>query len=74
MSYPIHRVHEEEVEDNQMNQIQRVMQIITAKDKMGQKVNRIYFPKILMLNMILTKSKINMLNLVQKKKQRNRRN
>ena len=28
-----------------MNQIQRVMQIITAKDKMGQKVNRIYFPK-----------------------------
>jgi len=41
----IHRVHEEEVEDNRMNQIQRVMQIITAKDKMGQKVNRIYFPK-----------------------------
>ena len=42
----IHRVHEEEMEDNRMNQIQRVMQIITAKDKKtGQKVNRIYFPK-----------------------------
>jgi len=41
----IHRVHEEEMEDNRMNQIQNVMNIITAKDKEGNKVNKIYFPK-----------------------------
>ena len=41
----IHRVHEEEVEDNRMNQIQRVMQIITAKDKMGTKSKSYLFPK-----------------------------
>ena len=41
--YPlIHRVHEEEMEDNRMNQIQNVMNIITAKDKEGNKVNKIY--------------------------------
>ena len=41
----IHRVNEEEMEDNRMNQIQSVMSIITAKDKKtGDKMNRIYFP------------------------------
>ena len=41
----IHRVNEEEMEDNRMNQIQSVMIIITAKDKKtGDKMNRIYFP------------------------------
>ena len=41
----IHRINEEEMEDNRMNQIQSVMSIITAKDKKtGDKMNRIYFP------------------------------
>jgi hypothetical protein len=41
----IHRINEEEMEDNRMNQIQSVMSIITAKDKKtGEKMNRIYFP------------------------------
>tara|TARA_B100000085_G_scaffold167239_1_gene152116 strand:+ start:565 stop:2013 length:1449 start_codon:yes stop_codon:yes gene_type:complete len=42
----IHRVNEEEMEDNRLNQIQSVMSIITSKDKKtGEKMNRIYFPK-----------------------------
>ncbi len=42
----IHRVNEEEMEDNRADQISRVKQIITAKNKKtGEKVNRIYFPK-----------------------------
>lgn len=41
----IHRINEEEMEDNRMNQIQAVMSIITSKDKKtGEKMNRIYFP------------------------------
>ena len=41
----IHRVNEEEMEDNRLNQIQSVMSIITSKDKKtGEKMNRIYFP------------------------------
>ena len=40
----IHRVNEEEMEDNRLNQIQSVMSIITSKDKKtGEKMNRIYF-------------------------------
>ena len=42
----IHRVNEEEMEDNRADQISRVKQIITAKNKKtGEKVNRIHFPK-----------------------------
>ncbi len=42
----VHRVNEEEMENNRANQIERVKEIILAKDKKtGEKKNKIYFPK-----------------------------
>lgn len=41
----VHRVNEEEMENNRANQVARVKEIITAVDKKtGEKKNRIYFP------------------------------
>ena len=41
----VHRVNEEEMENNRANQVERVKSIIMGKDKKtGENLNRIYFP------------------------------